>query len=313
MTIVDKLNQIIQLQNEHSSEKIGAFNPPVTVENLLKIEQLIGEPLSDEFKELYSFSDGQTTDGREVLFGERFISAEEIIRQLEFSLTLVKPKGKSLEHPEKSESLIKKIIDFYLEKAPKHKLFGLSKSWYKIEFSCGVGSYGGPYVYASENTTAKERGYFKIESEEYSNIAGTIKELHELEKSSHNWDELIFTVFSDKTYKLERSVYDFDNQISFTSTPENAIKKKYFHYKWLPLFSDFGGNYIGIDLDPDTNGTKGQIINFGRDEERMFVIADSLEEFFDFILTELKMPNSKLLNGEEHLHDLLRNLKHNQG
>lgn len=312
MSVVNKLKQIIQIQDERSTEKTGEFNTPVSAEHLLQIEQLLGEPLSNEFKELYSFSDGQAMDGKGLLFGERFISAEEIIRQLEFSLTLVKPKDKSLEHPEKSEGLIKKIIDFYLDKAPKHKLFGLSKSWFKIEFSCGVGSFGGPYVYASENTTPKEKGYFKIESEEYKHITGTIKELHELEKSSHNWDELIFTVFSDKTYKVERSVYDFDNQISFTSTPENAIKKKYFHFKWLPLFSDFGGNYIGIDFDPDTNGTKGQIINFGRDEEKMFVIADNLESFFDFILSELNNPKSKLLNSEDHLHDLLRNLKNNE-
>jgi len=85
--------------------------------------------------------------------------------------------------------------------------------------------------------------------------------------------------------------------------------KKYFNYKWLPVFSDYGGNYIGIDLDPDTNGKKGQIINFGRDEEIMIVLADSLEEFFDFILTEISKPDNKLLKLEHHLHDTLKELK----
>ena len=34
--------------------------------------------------------------------------------------------------------------------------------------------------------------------------------------------------------------------------------------KWLPFCSDDGGNFIGIDLDPDVNGTVGQVINFGK-------------------------------------------------
>jgi cell wall assembly regulator SMI1 len=311
MEIINKFQQIIEIQNENSNEKIGELNTPISNEHLFKIEKLISEPLSNEFKELYSFSNGQSFDGKGLLFGERFISSEEIIKQLEFSLTLVKPNDKTIDNPEKSEQLLKTIIDFYVDKAPKHKLLGLTKIWYKIEFDCSVGSYGGPYIYFDKNVTTKERETFKIEFEEYKNIANTIKELHELEKSAYNWDELNFTVFSDKSYKVERTFYDFDNQISFTSTPENAIKKKYFHYKWIPLFSDFGGNYIGIDLDPDTNGKKGQIINFGRDEEKMLVIADSLEHFFDLILTEIKNPNNKLINSEYHLHDTLRELKNN--
>jgi len=62
-------------------------------------------------------------------------------------------------------------------------------------------------------------------------------------------------------------------------------------------------------VDPDNEGKKGQIINFGRDEENMFVIADNLDLFFDFMLTEAKKPDNKLLNSKFHLHDTLRKLK----
>jgi cell wall assembly regulator SMI1 len=120
---------------------------------------------------------------------------------------------------------------------------------------------------------------------------------------------LEFVVFANGKYEVERTFYDFDNQIPFTSTPGNAIRKKYFHYKWLPLFSDYSGNYLGIDCDPDINGKKGQIINFGRDEEDMVVLADSLEHFFDFILSEIKTADSSLLHTEYHLHDTLKKLK----
>ena len=71
------------------------------------------------------------------------------------------------------------------------------------------------------------------------------------------------------------------------SHPENAIKRIYYHDKWIPLASDGGGNYLGIDTDPDTNGTFGQIINFGRDEDEMYVIARSFTELLGFIYDSL--------------------------
>ena len=50
-------------------------------------------------------------------------------------------------------------------------------------------------------------------------------------------------------------------------------------------------------------------IGFSIDEEKMFVIANSLEHLFDFILAEIKNPNNKLSNSENHLYDILRELK----
>ena len=309
MNIIDKLGQIIKIQDEHSDEKIGDFNRPVTQKAISQIETLIKEPLLENWKELYQFANGQTKNGKGLLFGHRFMNSDEIIRQLEFSLTLAKPENKIIENIEKSNELLNKIVNFYVQKAPKHKMFGLKKSWFKIEFKCGIGSYGGPYLYQSENTTSKDREVFKIDFEDYKNLVETIKELHELEKETYNWDELEFIVFADGKFDCERTFYDFDNQITFTSSPENTIKKKYFHFKWIPIFSDFGGNYIGIDLDPDTKGKKGQIIIFGRDEENMVVLADNLELFFDFLLTEMTKPENKLLHSDNHIHDTLREQK----
>jgi cell wall assembly regulator SMI1 len=200
-------------------------------------------------------------------------------------------------------------VTFYIEKAPKHKMFGLKKSWFKIEFTCGIDSYGGPYLYRSENSTSKDREVIEINLEDYENVAETIKELHELEKETYNWDELEFVVFADGKFEYERTHFDIDNQISFTSSPENTIKKKYFHLKWIPVFSDYGGNYIGIDLDPDTKGKKGQVIIFGRDEENMIVLADNLDLFFDNLLTEMAKSENGLLNSVNHIHNILRELK----
>ncbi len=309
MDLISKLQQIILIQNDNSDEKTGSFNNPISTKHITQIEKLLGESLSDEFIKLYSFANGQSESGKGILLGERFISSEEIITQLEFSLTLVKPENKIIKNIVQSDKLLKEIVDFYVDKAPKHKLYGIKKSWYKIEFKCGVGSYQGPYIYLNENTTSKEREVLEVNFESYKIIARIINELHELEKETYNWDELEFVVFSNGKYDVERTFFDFDNQITFTSIPENFIKKKYFHCKWLPLFSDYGGNYIGIDFDPDIKGKKGQIINFGRDEEEMIVLGDSLEQFFDFILIEIKKKDNNLLNLKNHLHDELKKLK----
>ncbi|NLF42257.1 MAG: hypothetical protein GX587_06145 [Bacteroidales bacterium] len=311
MNLIDKIKEIKRIQEVRTNELIGAFNSPINESEIKKIENLIEEPLPLDFKELYLFANGQSNEGKGLLLGEQFIDSNEIIRQLEFSRTLIKPEVKAIDNPQKSQELIKKIVDFYLNKAPKHHFWGLTKNWYKIEFKCGVGSYGGPYIYAKENTPSKERKILEIEFKDYDSISGIIKELHKLEEKSYNWDELNFVVYSNGKYEIERSFYNFDNEISFTSFPENSIKKKYFHFKWIPIFSDYGGNYIGLDLDPDTNGKKGQIINFGRDEENMFVLADNISEFLDLISEEINKPNSVLLNSESHLHDILKELKNN--
>lgn len=72
-----------------------------------------------------------------------------------------------------------------------------------------------------------------------------------------------------------------------SSFPKKAIKIQYCNPKWIPIFYDFGGNYIGIDHDPDEHGTYGQVINFGRDEDDKFVIANNLTTFLKFVIAEI--------------------------
>lgn len=91
--------------------------------------------------------------------------------------------------------------------------------------------------------------------------------------------------------------------------PIDPIKEQSFNKKWIPIASDFSGNYLGINLDPDTNGTYGQIINFGRDEEVKSVIANSITDLLTFISQTLQ-EGSYTIDSEvtwsysdlEHLH-----------
>lgn len=76
---------------------------------------------------------------------------------------------------------------------------------------------------------------------------------------------------------------------------------------WIPLWSDpVRSDYIGLDLDPDAAGVRGQIINFGRDEERHFVCANNFTELLEILLDEVRSgrwPATTLIydeEGEEH-------------
>ncbi|MBA4536577.1 SMI1/KNR4 family protein [Bacillus aquiflavi] len=78
------------------------------------------------------------------------------------------------------------------------------------------------------------------------------------------------------------------NTIDAYSVPQLWIKEKYANRYWIPISTDFGGNHLGIDLDPDECGKRGQVINFGADEEVKYVIAYHLSDFLTFITNTLK-------------------------
>ncbi|WP_433566999.1 SMI1/KNR4 family protein [Nocardia sp. CA-151230] len=66
------------------------------------------------------------------------------------------------------------------------------------------------------------------------------------------------------------------------------VKPLYFSPGWIPLWSDpVRNDGIGLDLDPDRNGTYGQIINFGRDEKRHFLCAPDYTTLLHILLEEV--------------------------
>ncbi|MED1218197.1 SMI1/KNR4 family protein [Bacillus paralicheniformis] len=77
-------------------------------------------------------------------------------------------------------------------------------------------------------------------------------------------------------------------EIDAYSVPPCWIKEKYVNRRWIPISRDYGGNHIGIDLDPDQEGQAGQVINFGRDEEIKYVIAHHVTDLLIHITNTLK-------------------------
>ena len=84
-----------------------------------------------------------------------------------------------------------------------------------------------------------------------------------------------------------------------SSYPKGHIKNLYTNDGWIPLIDDFGGNHVGIDLDPDVKGVSGQVIIFGADEDAKRVIASSFTEFLEKYLFWLKNKQWQISDSQE--------------
>ncbi len=69
-------------------------------------------------------------------------------------------------------------------------------------------------------------------------------------------------------------------QLAFSKSLMKSIPE-YSDKKWIPFSSDGGGNFIAVDPEPDTDGKTGRVINFGRDEKEVTVLAESLGALFE--------------------------------
>lgn len=97
------------------------------------------------------------------------------------------------------------------------------------------------------------------------------------------------------------------------STPPGFVRRQYANPLWIPFAFDWGGNHLGIDLDPDELGTWGQVITFGRDEDRKIAVAPSLEVFVGWMVQQLQDGNFRIKgvgDGQRWLHTLRPDREH---
>ncbi len=305
MTLTEKLESIAEWTMKNVSRETNHLRRANVGSTIASIEEMIEETLPEEFREVYHQVNGETGESGGVFFGNGFMSTEEIIGQLEFGLSLKKPPERRVIDKEASDRKLGEIAELYFKSIPAKKSFGLfSKKRAKAEFECSAESYSGLTI-DYENGDSETALLDKQFSDRVFKLS---RELHEMERLSYNWDSLQFTLFYDGDYSVERADFNWDEDFDFSSCPEAAIKKKYFNYKWIPIFQDYGGNYIGIDLDPDKKGRKGQIITFGRDEEDMVVLANDLSGLFDMSIKEMTENPDRFL-AEKHLHEVLKEVR----
>lgn len=79
------------------------------------------------------------------------------------------------------------------------------------------------------------------------------------------------------------------NVLSSSNRP-GFVKPVYANRNWIPLTA--GSDHL--DFDPGPNGTVGQVINFGRDEDEKDVIASSFGDFLQWYVKELESGNYRI-------------------
>lgn len=83
------------------------------------------------------------------------------------------------------------------------------------------------------------------------------------------------------------------------SVPEGAIQRVYAHPGWIPLISDYLGNNIGVDLAPGPKGRWGQVIIFGREFDRKYVVAPSWAAFLMTFADDLENGDHLIVDETE--------------
>ena len=77
-----------------------------------------------------------------------------------------------------------------------------------------------------------------------------------------------------------------------SSVPAEAIHCDYTNPGWIPLYTEEGYSAsFGVDLDPGPKGVTGQVINFGRDDQRKYVLAWSWKQLLHEVAVELEAGN----------------------
>lgn len=110
-----------------------------------------------------------------------------------------------------------------------------------------------------------------------------------------------------ESQRLWAELVDMNDELAraMSSSPSGHIKPVYANALWIPFAHDQSGNHLGIDLDPDVEGSEGQVIVFGRDENRKRLVAQSFEEFVDMFVEQLEGGNfvirEKILEFKNYL------------
>ncbi len=95
-------------------------------------------------------------------------------------------------------------------------------------------------------------------------------------------------------WKIWKQLYDkgtfVKNGQSLKSKPDTGVKNDWWNPKWIPFTYDGRGNHYCLDLDPESEGTFGQVIVMYYDDPVRKICANSFTEF-------IKMYIEDLMNG----------------
>lgn len=118
------------------------------------------------------------------------------------------------------------------------------------------------------------------------------------------WYGLNFLSIDDviDNWKVDAHIIDYEanNDPNFNeSAMPGVVKTVHLNKGWIAFAHDGGGSFLGIDLDPDVNGVRGQVINFGVGERRKYAIAPSMTAFVQWMVGELNRGNYSITRDED--------------
>ena len=76
----------------------------------------------------------------------------------------------------------------------------------------------------------------------------------------------------------------FDANVKATN---QRVRPVWWSDKWIPFVSSGSGHLIVCDLDPVDARRSGQVVLFLHDDEKRFVLADSIEAWLDAVARDL--------------------------
>jgi internalin A len=82
-----------------------------------------------------------------------------------------------------------------------------------------------------------------------------------------------------------------------TSVPPSTIKLQYINNAWIPFTIDGLLNHFGLDFDPDQDGIKGQIINFGRYANQKVLLTTSFADFLTWVANNLECGKGRVFDA----------------
>ncbi|MBZ5202689.1 SMI1/KNR4 family protein [Planomicrobium chinense] len=97
--------------------------------------------------------------------------------------------------------------------------------------------------------------------------------------------------------EAEEAVREAISREEVQSIPEGFVKDNFMLAQKIPIYHDGGGNFIAIDLDPDTKGHYGQIVEVDHEYEDRLVLANSLKEYIAILYYFVK-ELGVIYNGE---------------
>ncbi|MDX1959662.1 MAG: SMI1/KNR4 family protein [Leptospiraceae bacterium] len=151
------------------------------------------------------------------------------------------------------------------------------------------------------NKPVKEKDFQNLQKKLGLEILPDFKELYSKFNGEHfqsigiigNW-KFLEIKHVIREWELMLSILKKEEVNNQTKLKSDFIKNNWWDQAWIPIVSSGSGHLICIDMDPAKKGKKGQVILFLHDEEKRYLIANSISDWLGAISEDLQKGKYKI-------------------